>query len=173
MTESAESAGFARALLELGFSQYESRCYVGLLGPDPQTGYGVAKVTGVPQPKVYEALRKLVSRGAAREVAGEPVRFVAVPPDELFSDLQSAFEERLAVARETSKKVAGSGASSNLEQVERLDQLGQVAEAARQSIEAAERRVYLSASAAELQTLRAPIQDAVGRGVDVVVLSFG
>ncbi len=173
MTESAESAGFARALLELGFSQYEARCYVGLLGPDPQTGYGVAKVTGVPQPKVYEALRKLVSRGAAREIAGEPVRFVAVPPDELFSDLKSAFDDRLATARATSQKVAGSGVSSNLEQVERLDQLSQVTESARQSIEAAERRVYLSASATELQTLRTPIEDAVGRGVDVVVLSFG
>lgn len=173
MAESAESTGFARALLELGFSQYEARCYVGLLGPDPQTGYGVAKVTGVPQPKVYEALRKLVSRGAAREITGEPVRFMAVPPDELFSNLKLAFEDRLALAYETSRKVAGSGASSNLEQVERLDQLSQVTEAARQSIEAAERRVYLSASPAELQTLRAPIEDAVERGVDVVLLSFG
>ena len=36
-------------LHELGFSQYEARCYVGLLGQEPQTGYSVAKATGVPQ----------------------------------------------------------------------------------------------------------------------------
>jgi HTH-type transcriptional regulator, sugar sensing transcriptional regulator len=173
MTESADAARFVGSLLELGFSQYEARCYVGLLGPEPQTGYGVAKLTGVPQPKVYEALRKLVSRDAAREIAGEPVRFVAVPPDELFQDLEASFEARLAAARETSKGVGGPGSTSNLEQVERLDRLTQVIAACRTSIEAAQRRVYLSASAAELQSLRAPLEAALARGVDVVVLSFG
>ncbi len=173
MTDSAEIAGFVQSLLELGFSQYEARCYVGLLGPEAQTGYGVAKITGVPQPKVYEALRKLVSRGAARELAGEPARFVAVPPDELLTDLKTTFDERLEAARATSRRVAGADKAAALEHVDRLVLLKQIIAAASRSLAAAERRVYLSASASELKVLRGPIEQAIGRGVDVVVLSFG
>src|SRR3954465_13532793 len=93
---------FAETLLALGFSQYESRCYVGLLGPGPQTGYAVSKTTGVPQPKVYEALPNLVSRGAARQLSGERGVFVAVPPDQLLNHLEATFDDRLDAARATS-----------------------------------------------------------------------
>ena len=54
----------AERLTQLGFSQYEARTYVGLLMSDSATGYSVANETGVPQPKVYETLRRLVDRGA-------------------------------------------------------------------------------------------------------------
>ena len=173
MGQSPQGDDFVRSLLDLGFSQYEARCYVGLLGPEPQTGYGVAKITGVPQPKVYEALRKLSSRGAAREIAGDPVRFTAVPTEELLAGLQNTFEQRLELARETSRHVTAADQSSNLEPVERLTQLSQVINAAAASLQGAERRVYLSATAAELTSLREPIEGAVSRDVDVVVLSFG
>jgi HTH-type transcriptional regulator, sugar sensing transcriptional regulator len=164
---------FVRTLVDLGFSQYEARCYVGLVGPEPQTGYGVAKITGVPQPKVYEALRKLASRGAARELAGDPVRFAAVPPEDLLASLQSTFDQRLESAREASRNIAGTDQASNLELVERLTSLDQLIDAATEDLRTAERRVYLSASAAELKSLREPIEEAVGRDVDVVILSFG
>ncbi len=173
MSQSSQTDDFVRSLLDLGFSQYEARSYVGLLGPEPQTGYGVAKITGVPQPKVYEALRKLASRGAARELAGEPARFVAVPPEELLAGLQNTFEKRLELARETARNFAGDGQAPGFEPVGRLTVLNQVIEAVVASLRAAERRVYLSASAPELKSLREPIEDAAGRDVDVVILSFG
>jgi sugar-specific transcriptional regulator TrmB len=173
MSDVEVNKGFVQSLLELGFSQYEARCYVGLLGPQAQTGYGVAKITGVPQPKVYEALRKLVSRGAAREFAGEPVRFLAVPPDELLSDLKTSFNDRLELARESSRGVTGPDNAPGLEHVDRLVERQQVLDIATASLGSADRRVYLSASAGELKVLRQPIQDALERGVDVVVLSFG
>lgn len=173
MVVASETAGLVGALLDLGFSQYEARCYVGLLGPQAQTGYGVAKVTGVPQPKVYEALRKLVARGYAREIGGSPVRFVAIPPEQLLTDLREAFEQKLELARERSRHVPEATPTAGLEHVDRLDSLAQVLAAAAASLNAAERRVYLSASRPELTALREPIKEAVGRGVDVVVLSFG
>ncbi len=173
MSQDPHIDDFALTLVDLGFSHYEARCYAGLVGPEPQTGYGVAKITGVPQPKVYEALRKLASRGAAREVAGDPVRFAAVPPDDLLAALQSTFDRRLESAREASRNVAGSDQPSNLELVERLTSLDQIIDAATEDLRTVERRVYLSASAAELKSLREPIELAVGRDVDVVILSFG
>jgi sugar-specific transcriptional regulator TrmB len=167
------SARFTDVLVELGFSQYESRCYVGLLGPGPQTGYAVSKMTGVPQPKVYEALRKLVSRGAARQLPGEPVLFAAVPPEQLLDKLASSFEHRIDVAREASSRLDIAAQPPVQEPVAQLASREAVVESAVDALSNADRRVYLSATAADLRTLREAVQLAVRRGVDVVVLCFG
>lgn len=169
----ATPESFARSLTTLGFSQYEARCYVGLLTGGPQTGYGVAKATGVPQPKVYEALRKLVARSAAEEVAGEPVRFLARAPERLLADLRSSFEGRLAVADEVSRDLAVPAGPPALEPVARLERREDVLGAARAVVAAGERRAYLSASAEEVEALAPAMADAVARGVDLVVLVFG
>ena len=170
---SSASDNLSDVLLTLGFSQYESRCYVGLLGPGPQTGYAVSKATGVPQPKVYEALRKLVGRGAAQVLPGEPTRFVAVPPEQLITDLTASFEQRIDAAREASARLTVSPQPAPAEPVARLTGRDEALEAAAVMINESERRLYLSATADDLALLRSPVQAAVGRGVDIVVLCFG
>lgn len=164
---------FTDALLSLGFSQYEARCYVGLLGPGPQTGYAVSKATGVPQPKVYEALRKLVGRGAARQLPGEPVLFAATPPGELLDGLQTSFDSRLDRARTVSTELDVAAVPRVQEPVSRLSDRPEVVSAAGALLDGATRRVYLSATSPELATLRRPIQACDRRGVDVVLLCLG
>src|SRR3954453_2228388 len=139
-------AQFSETLLALGFSQYEARCYVGLLGPGPQTGYAVSKTTGVPQPKVYEALRKLVSRGAARQLPGEPVLFVAVPPDQLLNDLETTFDDRPDAARAASVALDIGLQPPVQEPVTRLEDHENVVATASAVLTSATRRVYLSAT---------------------------
>ena len=58
-------------LAELGFSVYEARAYVGLLGQEPMTGYALANLTGIPQPKVYETLRRLADKLAVVKIRSE------------------------------------------------------------------------------------------------------
>lgn len=176
MTTSSPSptnSPFIEPLLSLGFSQYEARCYVGLLGPGSQTGYAVAKTTGVPQPKVYEALRKLVTRGAARQLTGEPVLFVATPPDQLLDGLQDAFHDRLERARTVSTQLEVAAVPRAQEAVARLTDRAEVLEAAAAMIDAGVRRIYLSATSPELASLRGPVTSCARRGVDVVVLCLG
>src|SRR5207237_6611199 len=86
-------------LARLGFSLYEARTYVGLLAAGGSTGYSVANVTGVPQPKVYETLRRLVDRGAAVQSGVRPARYTAVPPEVILARLDGDFRERLEAAR--------------------------------------------------------------------------
>jgi sugar-specific transcriptional regulator TrmB len=169
----AAHARFTEALSSLGFSQYEARCYVGLLGLEPQTGYAVSKTTGVPQPKVYEALRKLVSRGAARQLPGEPVRFAAVDPDTLLDDVQASFDERLDDARQSTPDLADVAHPPVQENVAGLTGRDDVLASAVTVLQAASRRVYLSASALEITALTDAITACTERGVDVVLLAFG
>ncbi|WP_431910314.1 TrmB family transcriptional regulator, partial [Amycolatopsis thermoflava] len=164
---------FAQALSDLGFSQYEAKCYVGLMNREPQTGYRVSKATGVPQPKVYETLRRLVSRGVVREIPGEPTVFSAIPPRALFDDLRGSFERRLEEAERSARAMAASELPRDLEYVERFTKREDVVEAVKDCLAAASRRVYLSASANELAALKPAVDATLARGVDVVVLAFG
>lgn len=172
-TDAAPTSDLVRALHELGFSQYEAKCYVGLMAAEPQTGYRVAKGTGVPQPKVYEALRKLVARGVVREIPGDPTLFIAIPPDALLDELKGTFEQRLEDARESVRAMASADLPSSLEYVERFDRHADVIRAATAALSGATRRVYLSASADELLALQDSVRSALDRDVDVVVLAFG
>lgn len=163
------------ALLGLGFSPYESRCYIGLLGSGPQTGYGVAKVTGVPQPKVYEALRKLVHKGAAVQLDGEPTLFRAVAPEQLLASLAGDFTvlvKSAEVAVQELEKERPDLGHGQREVANSLASRDEVLDAARLLIEQAGRRVYLSASPAELEGLEPSLVSAVAREVDVIVLDF-
>jgi len=164
---------FIDALLSLGFSQYEARCYVGLLAGGPQTGYAVSKTTGVPQPKVYEALRRLVSRSAARQLPGEPVNFAAIPPDELLNEMQSSYDSRVEHARTVSTTVDVAAVPRSQEPVSRLADRQEVVTAADAVMGRAVRRIYLSATSAEVVSLRVSIESCVRRGVDVVLLCLG
>jgi sugar-specific transcriptional regulator TrmB len=173
MTGDEQVSAMVEALNDLGFSQYEARCYVGLMTREPQTGYRVAKTTGVPQPKVYETLRKLVSRGVVHEIDGDPTLFSAVPPDELFSGLKDTFDRRLGDARDSASHLNVRDTPRSIEYVQRFDQHSEVLQAATECLASAERRVYLSASADELLALRPAIEGARDRGVDMVILAFG
>ncbi|HEX9344040.1 MAG TPA: helix-turn-helix domain-containing protein, partial [Actinomycetota bacterium] len=66
------AAGLAERLVELGFSHYEARAYLGLLGQQPMTGYALANATRIPQPKVYETLRRLVDKRVVVQTGADP-----------------------------------------------------------------------------------------------------
>ena len=79
-------------LRQLGWSEYEAKAYLGLLRQNPATGYRIARESGVPTAKVYEAVARLVERGAARLLpapAGETAQYVPVPPEEVMAGLRA------------------------------------------------------------------------------------
>lgn len=175
VTSSADAAReqLQNALVELGFSVYEARCYTGLVGNSGLTGYGVSKATGVPQPKVYENLRRLVRRGAARQLGTDPVLFVATPPSEVLSLLDSEFRGRYGAANEAATAIEAEGDGPSVISLTSFASRDAVVRAAQSALDGAERRVYLSCSAAEVTDLLPTLRAAVARGVDIVLLDFG
>jgi sugar-specific transcriptional regulator TrmB len=79
-------------LRQLGWSEYEAKAYLALLRQNPATGYRIARESGVPTAKVYEAVARLVERGAAQLLpapAGETSQYVPVPPEEVMAGLRA------------------------------------------------------------------------------------
>jgi sugar-specific transcriptional regulator TrmB len=79
-------------LRQLGWGDYEARAYLALLQHNPATGYRIGKESGVPTAKVYEALARLVERGAARllpSAEGDSAQYVPVSPEEVMAGLRA------------------------------------------------------------------------------------
>jgi len=166
-------ADIAQRLMRLGFSQYEARTYVGLLMSGGATGYAVANDTGVPQPKVYETLRRLVDRGAARRTGEQPARYAAVAPAELLKALERDFAVRVKAARESLEQLPAQSAAERAVPLSRTDAFSVAADRASAAIGEAHSRVYLSGWTDELKALATAVDQASERGVHFVIVHFG
>jgi HTH-type transcriptional regulator, sugar sensing transcriptional regulator len=169
----ADGPGSVERLIELGFSHYEARAYVGLLGQPPITGYALSNLTGIPQPKVYETLRRLARKGAAVLIEGEPVRFVALPPAQLLTQLETAFHRRLADAEvELTRSVTPAG-EGNFRVLPVLTQWDEIEKNGVEMIDGARRHIYLSLNCGHAAAVISAIGRADGRGVQSDILHFG
>jgi len=163
------------ALANLGFSQYESRIYVGLLSNYGQTAYGLSKVTGVPQPKIYEAIRKLEARGAAVMLSENPQRFAATAPNILLDGLALDFTKRVEAAERAAAAtlVATPDVHTWPEVLASINGRTAVLDHVRSLIELSTSKIYISAWNGEFKDLNEEIANAEARGVQVIAMAFG
>lgn len=171
MTTTPEAA--TNRLVQLGFSTYEARTYVGLLTTGTATGYAVANATGVPQPKVYETLRRLADRGAAVQIAGHPVRWSAVAPETLLESLETDFTDRLGAARDDLARLASADAPAVPTTLWHRNGRAEILDCARRFLAEASTHVYLSGQGGTLGELSEAITAAAERGVEFTTLHFG
>lgn len=167
------SEALVERLVRLGFSQYEGRAYVGLLVGGEQTGYALANTTGVPQPKIYETLRRLLDRGAIVQSTERPARYVAVAPETLLSAFEHDFSRRLENARDELARLPRARTDSAPTLGRRLSGWSDVLAEAQTTLAHAEGKVYLSGRSTDLQALSESVTAALRRGVTFVVIHFG
>jgi len=175
-TDSAREArgSVIDALVDLGFSQYEARTYIGLIGREPMTGYAIAKDTQVPQPKVYETLGRLVERGAVLQASDSPAKFIAVAPSRVLAQVEATTRRRISTAElEISRLRTGVDDLTPLRPYQEGMSWTSVSGAARDLIGNAESKAYLSGHSAHLDALSDVVRRADDRGVRVNVVCFG
>jgi HTH-type transcriptional regulator, sugar sensing transcriptional regulator len=165
--------GAVQRLIDLGFSQYEAQAYVGLLGREPMTGYALSNATGIPQPKVYETLRRLAAKGVVAAMDSEPARFVAVPADRLLADLEDSFRARLAGAQDELARATGGVDQDSYRVLRACASWAGIEERAVQAIDGSGRHVYVSVNCQDPAAIAAALRRADGRGVACDVLHFG
>jgi sugar-specific transcriptional regulator TrmB len=165
--------GAVQGLIELGFSQYEAQAYVGLVGREPLTGYALSKVTAIPQPKVYETLRRLTAKGVVAAMEGEPARFVAVPADQLLADLEDSFRARLAGAQRELASAAHAPGAGGYRVLRAFTSWEAIEERTAGVIDGSRHHVYVSVDCPDPHAIAAAIGRADGRGVVCDVLHFG
>lgn len=75
-------------LVQLGFTELESKCLLILAENNKMTGYEVAKKLGVSRSNVYTALQNLLDNGMILSLKGDPTYFQAIPLEEIRNKIQ-------------------------------------------------------------------------------------
>jgi sugar-specific transcriptional regulator TrmB len=70
-------------LLEHGIPERAARVYLAACRAGPQTASEIARLSAVSRVEAYRFVKQLSSEGLLRATGGRPMRFAALPPDEL------------------------------------------------------------------------------------------
>lgn len=92
-------------LVALGLTQYEARCYLGLISREQVTPGELARLTGVPRQRVYDVLAGLVERGLARSVP-DSASYRPQPPDVVVQRLLDVRSKELSRAAREGDELA-------------------------------------------------------------------
>ena len=160
----------SEALEQLGLTEYEARCFVGLSQLGRGTAKEISKVANVPRSRVYDTVGKLHEMGIVDVQESDPREFRAVSVDDALETLREDYAARIDIARDQMEEV---------ETTETLEEEGVWEVASHDHVtdrllstfeEASEKIHYLVAyeDAIEKETLDA-LAEATGRGVSVLV----
>jgi len=156
-------------LHHFGFTKNESKTYLTLLKQFPATGYEISQRSGVPRSAIYDVLKKLELHGVISSNGAKPVTYVPINPEQFTSQLTSRFEHNIHELRDSLSKV---NKDAIQEKTWNIKGYSALIDQARSLIDDAEDYVYCSIWHREYIQLRKQLNDARGRGVDVVCFSF-
>jgi sugar-specific transcriptional regulator TrmB len=158
-------------LARIGFSEYEAKAYVALLRKNPVTGYELSKLSGVPRSMIYEVVGKLTARGAAMTLrTGGAVKYSPVSSGEFLDQLQREHQELIDSLKDDLSTFA---AAPDLEYVWNLEGQDNIMGKAMEMIGQANSRIYLALLPVTFKTLLPSLQDAIRRGLQVVIYTTG
>lgn len=156
------------ALVALGFSLNESRAYAALLLESPATGYEVGVRAQIPRSAVYGVLRRLVKAGAARSIAGSPIRFAPAPAEELLAMLRKRFDQSTTQLEDAIRRIESTPQVPDAYSVRGY---ARILEEAERLVRTADSLLVMSGWPRELSQLLPELKKAAKRKVYIVVFS--
>jgi predicted transcriptional regulator len=164
------SREFVDDLRQLGFTDYEAKVYLILLGDNPATAYEVAKAAGLPRANVYSAFDGLAKKGAVQPVSENPTRYAPIDPRVTFD----------AIARDTSNlctqistKLASLSPTQSRDYVWYLSGEENIHRKITEILTSAQRHIWIKAHESALSGHVADLRAAAKRGVRLLVILFG
>ncbi|MEO7203331.1 MAG: helix-turn-helix domain-containing protein [Candidatus Tumulicola sp.] len=155
-----------QALVGLGFSAYEARAYVALLGAGTANGYEIAKRSGVPRGNIYDVLDRLIERKSVTRRPG-PGRglFVAVSPGHLGDVLKADLSASISHATRLLATIAEPAVA---EPIWEIDGYNQLLAATRDAVSSAQSSIAIALYPNEAAAVGEQAEFALRRGTTVV-----
>ena len=153
-------------LMRFGLTNQEARVYRALCAEGKMTGYEAAKATGISRSNVYTALAGLVEKGASYLSEETVTKYTAVPVKEFCDGKITA----LGLARDELIRIL----PAHVEDREGyLTVVGEenILARMRTMLSGAQMRMYVSMSAHIMEKVRPELEDAVARGLKVVLIT--
>lgn len=164
-------ADLIRTLQQLDFTEYEAKAYLALLEQSPLSGYGVARLSGVPRSKIYEVLEGLIACGAVLASHGDPTQYGPLPAHELIALRRREAEASIRAAEIGLARYASS--TDNRGVIWDITGREDILQRVREVVGRAQRRVLLQVWAEDAPIFHDTLAAATERGVEVVVVAYG
>ena len=158
-----------RRLQNLGFTSYEAKAYISLLEHHPVTRYELGKNSGVPRSAIYNVIQKLERIGAVNANSSAPEKYIPLPPDQLLEYLERQFDEKIDKARHMLKDFEIQIIPDHVWTIVGYDNL---IIKVKEVIDKAKRSIYISIWRREYKLLKPHLEQAIKRGVEVIICSF-
>lgn len=160
-----------RTLQQLDFTEYEAKAYLALLEQSPLTGYGVARLSGVPRSKVYEVMEGLIASGAVLASHGDPTQYGPLSPQELIALRRREVEASIRAAESGLAHYVSSTANRGV--IWDITGREEILQRVREVVGRARQRVLLQVWAEDAPELDDVLGTAAERDVEVVVIAYG
>lgn len=161
-----EKEKLMECLVSFGLTRQEAVIYLSLSEKGVQTGYEIAKITGISRSNAYGGLSGLVEKGAAYVLEGKNRRYAPVEPEEFCENKLRSLKEKKSYLKEhmpREKKMT--------EGYLTITGDGHITDKMYHMMEQAEERMYLSISAERLQPFLPKLSELEARGRKVVLLT--
>ncbi len=112
---------FLNKLKDFGLNSYESKLWVSLLSRGISTAGELSDISNVPRSRAYDVLESLEKKGFIMVKVGKPIKYLAVPPQEVVDRVQKKVSED---AMQKSKILDQLKESDVLEELETLHSTG-------------------------------------------------
>ncbi len=158
-------------LIAIGFTEYEAKVYLALLRESPATGYQLSKNSGVPRSMVYEALGRLVVRGAILKTDDRRATlYRPVPPEILLDRFQM---ERDLLIKNLRTELSAIYDTQQEDYYWTIKGSGSILSYALQIIGKAETEILVVLNDTDLAEIKIPLENACQRGVSISALLTG
>ena len=162
-----------KALMAIGFSDYEARAYCALLAESPANGYQVAKQSNIPRAKIYECLDRLMARGAiVRVETSDPNArlFAPTSPHELIEEMEDSSNTAYKLARDTLSRFQSD--PKVVEVLWRVTSQRDLVAKGRSLSDEAKQSLHVALWKEEFDSLLPSFLDAAGRGLKMALVLY-
>ncbi|MCK4578641.1 MAG: TrmB family transcriptional regulator [Candidatus Marinimicrobia bacterium] len=156
-------------LKTLGLTGNEARIYLSLLKQNPATGYEISRMASVPRSAIYAVLHKLEHLNLVNSVGERPRRFIPITPEALVDHYAHKLEQDLGELRAGLSALTPAGQNQDVWYLRGYDNM---ILKARELLNKAETKFYISLWETEFNTLKSEITAAIKRGVEATIFSF-
>jgi len=154
----------------LGFTEYEGKVYLSLLGHNPSSAYNISQNSGVPHSRVYDITRRLIKKKYAVSRGANPELYSPISPEELIGNLK---RDNARLTGELQKQLESIRFEPDFDPVWNLSGKKEAIEVSLELIESAKEDIYIGLWDEDLTIIKDALRKRHNDGVTVYILIYG
>jgi len=168
--DSARKDLLVDALLAYGLNEYEARAYLALLQHGSAVAGDISRRSGIPRPRVYDTLQRLIESSLVTEHGGSPRSYSPLPLEDFLERMGAQFRRRHELLRDGLIDAAGDNKNDGVFHVH--DEIP-ILRQAEDLVDAAQRHLIVRGSGIDLMAVARALRDALSRSVVIEGMTYG